>query len=157
MKMKDINNVTMQVKGGVWEAEVWLVQTPYCKKHEFQFKLKDGLEGIWEISIYDTLDGVETRVKHYGNLRGGAEQRIWFDFALTDWRIEVKRTDETVSDRMTGEAKFRKELTSLIIDCLLENGSDTPDFVLANLLGQVLNAFDQAVRERNRLYNKKGD
>lgn len=44
--------------------------------------------------------------------------------------------------------KFRSELELLINSCSMENGSDTPDFILANYLYACLIAFDEAVRVR---------
>jgi len=44
---------------------------------------------------------------------------------------------------------FRKELENLINLHSLENGSDTPDFILAEYLVSCLKAFDAAVRRRD--------
>lgn len=46
---------------------------------------------------------------------------------------------------------FRAELERLINRHSMESGSDTPDFVLANFLVDSLEAFDRAVRHRDRL------
>ena len=42
--------------------------------------------------------------------------------------------------------KFRKELEALINRHSMENGSNTPDFVLADYLCACLTAFDNAVK-----------
>lgn len=47
---------------------------------------------------------------------------------------------------------FRKELESLINKFSKENGSDTPDFILAEFLDNCLAAFDLAVSARTH-YN----
>lgn len=52
------------------------------------------------------------------------------------------------------EKDFRKELEHLINRHSLENGSNTPDFVLANFLCNCLAAFDAAVNRRDGLKPK---
>lgn len=47
--------------------------------------------------------------------------------------------------------EFRKELETLINRHSLENGSDTPDFILAQYLTDCLEAFDRASRARAHL------
>ena len=46
------------------------------------------------------------------------------------------------------EIQFRKELATLINRHSLENGSDTPDFILAEYLSSCLKAFDNAFERR---------
>jgi hypothetical protein len=43
---------------------------------------------------------------------------------------------------------FRKELRHLINKHSIENGSDTPDFILAEYLKDCLKAFDKATKRR---------
>ena len=45
---------------------------------------------------------------------------------------------------------FRKELTDLINFYSKENGSDTPDFILAEYLGDCLQVFDKAINARDK-------
>lgn len=52
------------------------------------------------------------------------------------------------------EAQFRSELSSLLNKCCRENGSNTPDFILAEYLGDCLRAFDVASRAREKWYGK---
>lgn len=47
---------------------------------------------------------------------------------------------------------FREELTSVINSHSMENGCNTPDFILAEYLANCLNAFDTAVRAREKWY-----
>lgn len=47
---------------------------------------------------------------------------------------------------------FREKLSSLINCHSKENGSDTPDFILAEYLGDCLVAFDNATKRRNEWY-----
>lgn len=48
--------------------------------------------------------------------------------------------------------RFRKELGNLINRHSLENGSDTPDFILARYMAECLDAFDKAVKTRTEWY-----
>ncbi len=48
---------------------------------------------------------------------------------------------------------FRQELENVINRCSMENGSDTPDFILAEYLADCLVAFDKAVERRTMHYH----
>lgn len=48
---------------------------------------------------------------------------------------------------------FRDELCSLINRHSKENGSNTPDFILAEYLTDCLHAFDKAVTRRTQWYS----
>ena len=50
------------------------------------------------------------------------------------------------------ESSFRDELAALINKHSLENGSDTPDFLLAEFLGNCLIVFDKTTRARTKWY-----
>ena len=50
---------------------------------------------------------------------------------------------------------FRKELTALINRHSKENGSNTPDFILAQFLGSCLDAFDIGVFSRENWYGTR--
>ena len=47
---------------------------------------------------------------------------------------------------------FRKELEELLNRHSMENGSNTPDFMLATYLNACLVAFDEIVKARDRWY-----
>ena len=47
---------------------------------------------------------------------------------------------------------FRKELKNLINRHSLENGSDTPDFILAEYLEGCLENYDKTVSSRSKWY-----
>ena len=49
---------------------------------------------------------------------------------------------------------FRKKLASLINAQSMENGSDTPDYMLAEFLFDCLVAFDKTVRRRETWYGR---
>jgi hypothetical protein len=59
----------------------------------------------------------------------------------------VQRADSIMST-------FRDELQALINRYSKENGSDTPDFILASYLEQCLKAFDQATKDRDAWYGQ---
>ena len=49
---------------------------------------------------------------------------------------------------------FREDLEHAINRLSMENGSDTPDFILAEYLADCLSAFDKAVSHRERWYGR---
>jgi hypothetical protein len=51
---------------------------------------------------------------------------------------------------------FRKDLEKLINSHSMENGSDTPDFILADFLTRCLEAFDAGVSCRRGWYKGAG-
>ena len=51
--------------------------------------------------------------------------------------------------------QFRKELEGLINRYSMENGSDTPDFILAGYMAGCLDAFDTALKLREVWYGRK--
>ncbi len=55
-------------------------------------------------------------------------------------------------DKMESENLFRKKLGDLINCYSMENGSNTPDFILAQFLIHCLQAFDSVVNQRNDWY-----
>ena len=50
---------------------------------------------------------------------------------------------------------FRLELGILINKHSIENGSDTPDFLLAEYLTDCLNAFDKTMQKREKWYGRQ--
>lgn len=69
--------------------------------------------------------------------------------------LDEPADDKALHDQRRGE--FRQQLESLLNRYSQENGSDTPDFILAGYLTDALDAFDKAVRERERWYgHRKG-
>ena len=57
--------------------------------------------------------------------------------------------------REARNGQFRKELEGLISRYSKENGSDTPDFILAGYLTGCLDAFDSALTAREVWYGRK--
>jgi hypothetical protein len=68
--------------------------------------------------------------------------------------FEVKHDSEplTLTGEVTTDMPFREELAQLINHHSRENGSNTPDYVLAHFLANCLEAFDGAVRTRDGWY-----
>lgn len=56
---------------------------------------------------------------------------------------------------MSDSSVFRSEIQIVINKFCMENGSDTPDFILANYLEGCLKVFDKAVRTRTDWYGPK--
>ena len=55
---------------------------------------------------------------------------------------------------MSDETEFERELTALINRHSVENGSDTPDYILARYMGACLQAFEVGVRQRELWYGR---
>jgi len=51
-------------------------------------------------------------------------------------------------------SNFKKEITNLINRYSKENGSDTPDYILADYLVSCLETFDKAISARDSWYGK---
>ncbi len=54
-------------------------------------------------------------------------------------------------------SKFRKELETVINKHCQENGSNTPDFILAEYLESCLYSFDCAVNAREKWYGRDSE
>lgn len=53
------------------------------------------------------------------------------------------------------KTQFEFRLEELINEYSMENGSDTPDFILARYLKNCLENFDAAVKEREEWYGRQ--
>lgn len=69
---------------------------------------------------------------------------------MSDVETNVEVTDEVETKK--GIPIFRKELENLINRHCMENGSNTPDFILARYMAECLDAFDKAVKTRTEWY-----
>lgn len=56
---------------------------------------------------------------------------------------------------MKDASTFRKGVEHAINACSAENGSDTPDFVLAGYLDDCMRAFDKTTRARDEWYGDR--
>ena len=77
-----------------------------------------------------------------------AEQQIRLGVAALEYSIDSPVSEEAVVRR----ENFGQELRRLINYHSRENGSDTPDFVLAEYLVACLDAFDKATARRAEWY-----
>lgn len=59
-------------------------------------------------------------------------------------------------NKMTKQGRLRKDIEQAINKHNIENGSDTPDFILAEYLTDCLLAFDKATVRREEWYGGKG-
>lgn len=59
------------------------------------------------------------------------------------------------AEKEGGPLSLRVEITAALNRCSAENGSDTPDFVLAEFLLGCLAAFDTAVACREKWYGPR--
>lgn len=55
---------------------------------------------------------------------------------------------------MTDQTEFRAEIERVVNRYSMENGSNTPDFILAEYLTACLAAFDVAVQQRETWYGR---
>jgi len=55
------------------------------------------------------------------------------------------------------EKKIKKEIESIININSLENGSDTPDFILAELVVDCISVFEKAINRREEWYGRKSE
>ena len=65
----------------------------------------------------------------------------------------LREMEEQAEDRQRND--FRSGLRELINRTCRENGSNTPDYILASYLEQCLDAFDGAVTQRSKWYGRK--
>ena len=73
-------------------------------------------------------------------------------FALDDARWIMETYKRYFSEALRKPATFVESLERVINRHSMENGSDTPDFILANYLQQCLAAWDSAVQQRSQWY-----
>lgn len=85
----------------------------------------------------------------------------WYDMQVNydRWELTAKEGEMQLSTPETpGQSAtlvdFRAKVESLINSMCLENGSNTPDFILAEYLADCLETFDKAVIRRERWYGR---
>lgn len=57
----------------------------------------------------------------------------------------------------TKHRKFRQQLEALISSYSMENGSDTPDFILADYLADCLELYDRTTARRTRWHERAAE
>jgi hypothetical protein len=76
-----------------------------------------------------------------GSPQSGAKEKISVHGAPVDFESQMK--------------EFREKLTDLLNSVSMENRSNTPDFILSELLAGCLDAFDKATNARTAWYGQK--
>ena len=71
---------------------------------------------------------------------------------MKETEIECMTSEENDEAMKAQKEGFRSDLESLINCYSKENGSDTPDHILADYLNDCLTAFDKAVLKRAKWY-----
>ena len=66
----------------------------------------------------------------------------------------IRSFSEMLTVRQVNRSAFQTELRALINKHSMENGSDTPDFILAKYLLSSLDTLDTALRARHDFYNQ---
>lgn len=66
--------------------------------------------------------------------------------------VPLQISEEFATYLANREIAFRKELEELVNRFSRENGSNTPDFILAEYLIDCLTSFDKAVERRSAWY-----
>ena len=107
------------------------------------------------------------RVQHDKELEAQSEEHekllSQMAFERDGWRRSFAESQTKLAEaRGEGEPKietstFRKELTHLINFHSQENGSNTPDFILAQFLDVCLGLWNQTVRKRDTWYGENHD
>lgn len=59
-----------------------------------------------------------------------------------------------MSEILTRKEEFRRELAAVLNRYSMENGSNTPDFLLADYLIECLRALDDAIIKRGKWYGR---
>lgn len=66
-------------------------------------------------------------------------------------------TLEEIEQMLRQNGTFRADLAAVINKHCRENGSDTPDFILADYLADCLRIWDQSVAAREKWYGRNAD
>lgn len=110
------------------------------------------------LDLFYTICETISENKEYkkGELQDGTIYFTNLDDAISDCIKKLKEVRyEQVDEIVTRETEFNIELTSLLNRYSKENGSDTPDFILANYLIGCLKTFNYAQNEREKWYGRE--
>lgn len=111
-------------------------------------KTKSGRRFRIGASVVDRMEERRERLDHLAEQR----DRQMGQFTSLMERLVKVLEDQPQVNRVEPDQGFKKELESLINRHSMENGSGTPDFILANYLCDCLRAFDAAVGARKQWY-----
>lgn len=122
-----------------------------CYKHHIM-----GLSDFEDAGLYPCNDCGKPRSKQEGGTTFTVCDECWAknkDVSLVGVSIRAGDEDRSLESVDPPSGSSQKELEHLINCMSLENGSDTPDFILAEYLHQCLEAFDAATRRREEWYS----
>lgn len=114
--------------------------------------IKQSLRAEGE-ELYPEIDIVES---YCYRTRAVVVSESFFEQLCSEANVEVVAKDGPMdwTLRSDFDAPFRKQLEGLLNRCSKENGSDTPDSILARYLADCLRAFDHAVCRREEWYGR---
>ena len=78
-----------------------------------------------------------------------------FSSKFFDSKIDMMTSEEVEPEVEIKEKDFRSKLEELINHHSMENGSNTPDFILAEYLDNCLQNFDRTVKRREEWYGRE--
>jgi hypothetical protein len=109
---------------------------------------------IVRVPDQQTLYGIETRSdgKVYGFARGS--ERKCDLFSRLTWDEALAAISSYINPPVQAAASFEQELEGLINRHSQENGSNTPDFILASYLVGCLKTWNEAVTVREKWYGR---
>jgi hypothetical protein len=74
---------------------------------------------------------------------------------VDDWRRKQSQAAESTNEPVPEDTRLRDDIESAINRVSAENGSNTPDFILAQYLIDCLAAYDRAVMAREKWYGRE--
>lgn len=112
---------------------------------------------------------IDMRIRVYGNrVRDGKMKQAQADAEIAAMRAVLRTLNGCAGtvkiverplpiDQALAPPTFQDELERLLNSRSMENGSNTPDFLLAHYLSACLESFDYTVRERESWYGRNPD
>ena len=137
-----------------WLTEVQLIEDP---KPEPQFawgdrvEVRDG-ESSWMEAIY--LGYIERQDLKYSAVINGAIKSAEWKHCRPLVAKEIEFQEECKPDQPMAQQPFEDNLRDWINTYSKENGSDTPDFILADYLNRALFLLDSVINQREAWYGR---
>ena len=128
--------------------------TEYEYRNKMRKLLKYVEEAMFNRNINDSLI-LEGKKKMLLNKEGIIKPiNIKFEDLFLSPECFESMLIEAIKDKEEShESNFRIELKNLLNRCSMENGSNTPDYLLADFLTNSLNNFDEIIKMRDQYYN----
>jgi hypothetical protein len=94
-------------------------------------------------------------IEYKGGLVDGTIYVTSIDEIILDCLTKLEALEyEKLEEVVTKETKFNRELISLLNRYSKENGSNTPDFILANYLNSCLHTFNNTINQREKFFGR---